>query len=192
MQSVLPLIEKWENFQQEKSRGGMYEFASWLLASKKKASPSMQASGTIGILLTRLQKHLGAIVKPEIQKLGFTKEHEYSFLYQISRMNKPNKNQLARENMLELSTGRDIVNRLLQKGLVTESPDPEDGRAMIIRLTAKGTAILKKSVKLLAHPFVDFAGDLSDKEQADLIRLLTKMEEYHDQKRGGKFLSSLD
>ena len=191
MISIIPLIEKWEAYTRDQADQDIYSFASWLLASRQQATLPSNRSAVIGVLLTKLQKYLGLIVKPEIRKLGLTKEHEYSFLYQISNMQKPNKNQLAKENLLELSTGRDIVNRLIKKGLITEKPDPSDGRAVLISITDKGSRLLKKSFKLLAIPFSDFTGDLSAKEQETLIQLLTKLEKYHSIKRGQTVLESL-
>jgi DNA-binding MarR family transcriptional regulator len=191
MKSIIPLIEHWENYSHDHADQDIYAFASWLLASRQRSALAGSKSATIGVLLTKLQKYLGLIVKPEIRKLGLAKEHEYSFLYQVSNMQKPNKNQLARENLLELSTGRDVVNRLVNKGLITEKPDPADGRAMLINITSKGSRLLKRSFKLLATPFSDFAGDLTVKEQETLVQLLTKMERYHAIKRGQPVLDSL-
>jgi DNA-binding MarR family transcriptional regulator len=191
MKSIIPLIEQWENYSHDQADQDIYAFASWLLASRQRAALAGSKSATIGVLLTKLQKYLGLIVKPEIKKLGLAKEHEYSFLYQVSNMQKPNKNQLARENLLELSTGRDVVNRLVNKGLITEKPDPADGRATLIIITNKGSRLLKRSFKLLATPFSDFAGDLTVKEQETLVQLLTKLERYHAIKRGQPVLDSL-
>ncbi len=116
--SVIPLLDKWEKFIEENPRSDMYDFADWLSAEKrlgkkaglvseneKEVSNAVQSA----ILITRLRCYLGIYVKPAVKALGLTKEHEYNFLYQISKMNRPNKNDLSKENMVEFSTGRDII-----------------------------------------------------------------------------------
>ncbi|MDP9041279.1 MAG: hypothetical protein M3N30_04810, partial [Bacteroidota bacterium] len=111
--SVIPLIEKWEVFSSENPQKDMYAFANWLLDSRteniqnKDGRPTDDRgnASTVAILITRLQKYLGLYIKPVISQLGFSREHEYNFLYQISRMDKPTKNNLSKENMVEFSTG---------------------------------------------------------------------------------------
>ncbi|MEJ0080385.1 MAG: winged helix DNA-binding protein [Puia sp.] len=98
-------------------------------------------------------------------------------------MNRPRKNDLSRENMVEFSTGRDIIKRLIQKNLIIEKPDPEDKRAMVLALTARGRKILDRSFELMSGSFSDFAGDLSAKEQTQLILLLTKLNRYQALKK---------
>ncbi len=195
--SIIPLIEKWEVFNKENKEKDINEFATWLL-NEKQASASVktttEARGShteIAILITRLQRYLGMSVNPHIRTLGFTKEHEYNFLYQVSRMNKPNKNDLSKENMMELSTGRDVIRRLKEKGLVEEKENPDDKRAMLISITPKGKRLLSKSFGMIAGSFTDFLGDLTTVEQRTLIELLTKLNRYHAIKNKKEILSYL-
>ncbi len=196
--SVIPLLENWENFNRENPQKDMYDFAQWLLASRQeqqkeflKPADTEDNAARVAVLITRLQKYLALYIKPIVQQLGFTKEHEYNFLYQISRMNRPKKNELSKENMVEFSTGRDIIKRLIQKKLITEKPDPEDKRAMLLGLTAKGRKILDRSFEIMAGAFVDFLGNLSAREQAQLIALLTKLNHYQALKNNRELLSYL-
>ncbi len=186
--SVVPLIAKWEAFYRLHKGKDIYDFASWLLSEKheqREASEKSIKKETRGnhtetaILITKLQRYLGICVSPHVKRLGFTKEHEYNFLYQISRMDKPSKNDLSKENMIELSTGRDIIKRLKMKELVEEKENPNDRRAMQVSLTAKGKKLLWKSFEIMAGSFKDFLGDLTEKEQGELIRILKKINNYH-------------
>jgi MarR family transcriptional regulator, lower aerobic nicotinate degradation pathway regulator len=186
--SVIPLIEKWETFNQLHKGKNMYDFAAWLLSEKQnrktalaknKETETRGKTTEVAILVTRLYRYLGISVGPQLKKLGFTKEHEYNFLYQVSRMDRPNKNDLSKENMMELSTGRDIIRRLKIKRLVEEKEDPNDRRAMLISLTSKGKKLLTKSFSMMAESFKDFLGDLTTTEQEELVWLLTKLNHYH-------------
>jgi DNA-binding MarR family transcriptional regulator len=186
--SIVPLIEKWETFNKAHTEKGMYEFAAWLLAEKQQLEVSSGDSSAketrgntteVAILVTRLYRYLGLCAGPQVKKLGFTKEHEYNFLYQVSKMNRPNKNDLSKENMMELSTGRDIIRRLKVKGLVEEKKDPHDRRAMLITITPKGKGLLKKSFTMMAESFMDFLGPLTVTEQERLIGLLKALNHYH-------------
>jgi len=196
--SVISLLENWEDFSRENPKKDIYAFAQWLLASRgeeegtsKPVSDYGENSSRVAILITRLQKYLALHVKPFVRELGFTREHEYNFLYQISKMTKPSKNQLSKENMVEFSTGRDIIKRLTGKNLIAEKRDPEDGRASQLVLTSKGRKILDKSFELMSDSFKDFLGDLSVKEQQQLIILLSRLNRYHAIKNNREMLSYL-
>jgi DNA-binding MarR family transcriptional regulator len=199
MTSVVPLLEKWEIFNRENSQKDMYDFAKWLLMSrddtqKDQAKPvhqSHERAAQVAIQITRMQKYLALYVKPVVRQLGFTKEHEYNFLYQVSKMNKPNKNDLSKENMVEFSTGRDIIKRLILKNLIVEKADPDDARATLLALTPKGRRLIDKSFELLAGSFVDFLGDLSAREQIQLSGLLNKIVHFHAGKNNKELLSYL-
>jgi DNA-binding MarR family transcriptional regulator len=198
--SVIPLLDQWEKFIEENPRSDMYDFANWLLAGKRfgeKTQPVSQNEKDISnavqsaILITRLRGYLGMYVKPAVKALGLTKEHEYNFLYQISKMDRPNKNDLSKENMVEFSTGRDILRRLILKNLVTEKTDPDDKRATRLQLTPKGKKTLEKSFGMIAETFTDFLGDLTKKEQENFVYLLTKLNKYQAQKNNREILSYL-
>src|ERR1700682_536697 len=198
--SAIPLLEKWETFSSENPQKDIYAFAGWLLASKQEdtqnkdrgASAEDQGNASkVAVLITRLQKYLGLYIKPAISQLGFNREHEYNFLYQVSRMDKPTKNNLSKENMVEFSTGRDVIRRLIDRKLVVEKPDPADKRAMLLTLTSLGKKTLEKSYELMSGSFTDYLGDMSMKEQSQMIALLTKMINYHTQKNNKAILSYL-
>ena len=198
--SAIPLIERWEKFSEENPQNDIYAFAHWLLAAKQgqlketQSRPSEPAAGSavqVAVLITSLRNYLGMYVKPYVKELGFTKEHEYNFLYQVSKMHKPNKNDLSKENMVEFSTGREIIRRLKAKGLISEKTDPGDKRSAQLSLTAKGKKILEKSFGLIAGSFTDFLGDLTEKEQQQLITLLTKLNKYQALKNNKEILSYL-
>ena len=198
--SVIPLLDQWEKFIEENPQKDIYAFANWLLAAKQdqnKENRSPESDEVVenavqaAILITRLQRYLGMYVKPTIKALGFTREHEYNFLYQVSKMNNPNKNDLSKENMVEFSTGRDIIRRLIVKNLVSEKVDPDDKRAAQLHLTGKGKKILEKSFGMIAETFTDFLGGLTTKEQVQLIILLTKLNKYQALKNNREILSYL-
>ena len=197
--SAIPLLENWEKFNRENPQKDMYDFAQWLLVSRREQQkdfpkPSLKNedhAARVGVLITRLQKYLTLYVKPTVKQLGFTREHEYNFLYQVSKMTKPNKNDLSKENMVEFSTGRDIIRRLIRKKLIMEKSDPEDKRAMLLVLTAKGRKILDRSFELMSESFADFLGDLSAREQVQLIALLTKLNHFQAIKNNRELLAYL-
>jgi len=191
---------KMGNLSNENPKKDMYAFANWLLAGQQEDVQNKEGhfdendrgnATRVAILITRLQKYLGLYIKPAINRLGFSREHEYNFLYQVSRMDKPTKNSLSKENMVEFSTGRDVIRRLIDRKLLLEKPDPDDKRAMLLTLTSLGKKTLEKSYEQISESFTDFLGDLNSKEQSQLISLLGKMNGYQAKKNNKDILSYL-
>jgi DNA-binding MarR family transcriptional regulator len=198
-ESVIPLIEQWEKFKKQKPNGNLEDFAQWVLASKKirkKPDPFLKNGSAgnpelVAVLITRLQRWLAGAVRPAIRELGFTKDHEYHFLYQIWKGGETNKNDLSKQNGVEFSTGRDIIKRLVARKLVSEKQDQDDKRASQVKLTPKGIKIIEKSFEKLVNPFSDYLGDLKVTEQTQLITILSRLNDYHEKKNQRSTDSSL-
>jgi DNA-binding MarR family transcriptional regulator len=70
----------------------------------------------------------------------------------------------------------DVVDRLEARGLVARTPDPDDRRAMNVRLTRPGEATLAEVDAARREGAVDFFGGLSDRERATLAAILAKLD----------------
>jgi len=86
----------------------------------------------------------------------------------------PNLDQrtLGRRISLDRSTMAEVVARLCERGLTSSERDPRDGRRKTITLSAKGVRQVQQLIprtRALTDRFVD------EKQQADLLRLLTEV-----------------
>jgi len=76
---------------------------------------------------------------------------------------------------LDRSTMADVVARLTRRGLITWGRDPNDGRRKTIRLTAKGEKLLQELIPRSHRMTARLVRALAADEQAELLRLLTKV-----------------
>jgi DNA-binding MarR family transcriptional regulator len=65
------------------------------------------------------------------------------------------------------------VDRLEQDGMVVRTAHPNDGRAIIVRVTDAGRALVDRATTLLNEEFFSAPG-LSEDDVADLVRILAK------------------
>lgn len=80
--------------------------------------------------------------------------------------------ELGEVAALDPSTAGDVMQRLERRGLVQRL---EQGQRRICDLTAAGTALLEQVTPLVADAQRRVLGDLTAREQAQLLRLLSKM-----------------
>lgn len=67
------------------------------------------------------------------------------------------------------------VHRMLRDGYLTRSPDPDDGRQALLRITPTGRALHKTIVSNFVEREAALLGVLSRAERQTLDQLLTKL-----------------
>lgn len=73
---------------------------------------------------------------------------------------------------------------LVNRGLLKQTQDPEDGRGRLLRLTRKGTAVHASMIPLACELEDQLAGAMSRTEWGALLKALDKLSS-HAQERGG-------
>jgi len=73
----------------------------------------------------------------------------------------------------------DVVELLVARGFLARTPDPHDGRATVVSLTAAGEAVLRRMESQRRRIATEVAAPLDDAEIAQLHRLLAKLIDGH-------------
>jgi DNA-binding MarR family transcriptional regulator len=108
----------------------------------------------------RIEKEFGVSI-PQLLTLQFLDTQE-DF--------KATSTQIKNHLELNASTVTGIINRLLSKGLIVKTPNPNDGRGYFIVLTAKGSHLLKKSPVTLQETVSKKIESLSSEETDTLYK----------------------
>ncbi|MCX7173020.1 MAG: MarR family transcriptional regulator [Proteobacteria bacterium] len=83
--------------------------------------------------------------------------------------------ELAKATHLDRSTVVSVIDNLERRVLVERRAAASDRRSNSLHLTAEGKTLLKKLKKLVAEHEQRIKGNLSEAEQATLIRLMRKI-----------------
>ncbi len=141
--------------------------------------PCSSARGVLGMLLGKLNRYADIYIKKALHGLPMNSIDEAIYLEIIARGNMPRKSYVIHEALSEFPSGIDIIKRLVKYGLVEELPDPEDRRSKRLRLTPEGEAMMFDIRERLARATQLAFGTLSEREMAELIPLLFRLEQYH-------------
>jgi DNA-binding MarR family transcriptional regulator len=197
MGQLVALMEAWEQYQETAPKGNLEGFRQWL--NKKHQRPevpaqdvfraddsgfnkfdegkraSMQASYLIG----KLYQYLLIYTKPLMKKWGLHSMDDFGYLATVQWHGTISKSRACQAMLQEITTGTDIIKRLIRLGYLKELIDKADRRQRILRLTAKGEKALSAlQVDFLSLP--DVLGELDSNSRSTLVTWLMSLDAYHD------------
>lgn len=191
---VIGLIKIYEKESVHHSQDG-YLFAQWMSEHYQKnadqpisepewegKSNGRSADSVINTSLVHLYRYAKLNAKAAIANTSFSTPDEFIYLISLVSFGSMSKTALVKLNVHEKSAGMQIVNRLINNGLVEQAALDSDKRNRMIHLTSKGTQLLNESMQNIKKASSDVTEPLSYLEKMDLIRLLTKLESFHEAK----------
>ena len=89
--------------------------------------------------------------------------------------------ELSRRMMVTSGNITGITDQLQQELLVERVPDPADGRAHSVRLTAAGKRTFRKMAKVHEVWVAELLGGISSNEKEKLIQLLSRLKQHLNQ-----------
>jgi DNA-binding MarR family transcriptional regulator len=135
-------------------------------------------NGRLVILLRRIGKFHIAYSNKALEGTGLDQMEEFGILVTIYNQKNPIKSEAIYNNIMELSSGSNMLIRMKKRGLVNEYSDDQDKRVKRLKLTAKGEAVLmhaKDLVLKVAHMMVN---ELTDEDKRLCIQLLSPVDRH--------------
>lgn len=128
--------------------------------------------GALAVLsrVSRLGRHLDLARRAVFAEHGL-EAFEFDVLTALRRSGTPyelSPGELLGQTLVSSGTTTNRIDRLQRRGLVRRRPDPRDGRAVRVRLTATGQAIVDAAFGDLLDRERALLGELSAHRQAEL------------------------
>jgi DNA-binding MarR family transcriptional regulator len=76
---------------------------------------------------------------------------------------------------MDVATIKGVIDRLTARGLTETSPDPEDGRRLLVSLTRAGQQLAEKAAPAALAITRETLAPLDAKERETLMELLSKL-----------------
>ena len=121
-------------------------------------------------LLTRLHRELAAAGFPDVRPA-------HGCVFQYTEPDGSRLTDLAQRAGLTKPTVLAAVDDLERLGYVERVPDPEDRRAKLVQLTARGAAAAAEGARIIAGIETDWAGRLGPRRSGALRRALEDLHE---------------
>lgn len=204
--SVVPLVKLWERYIQEcwaaATPPDLTHFAGWMLRQPLPglAGGLLPETGTealdgektgdrqyqklrlldkIGMLIWRISRFMRMSFKQHFEEHPLQSIDEFSLLAGAHYMQQPTKTQLFQHDLLETTTGIQMLARLTKQGLTEETTDLADRRQKRVTLTADGQTVYEQAAVQMDRISDDLFAILSNEELEQLESLLMRLNQYH-------------
>lgn len=134
----------------------------------------------VSILVSLIFRYAKNYIKKALKDSRINSADEFSFMITLLTYDSLSKQELINLQVMEKTSGIEIINRLIKKGFIVQFDDDVDKRSKRIKMTPTGRqeviAILPQ-MKLVSKIVL---GRLTKEEQHMLVYLLKKLDHFHN------------
>ncbi|GAA4153436.1 hypothetical protein GCM10022217_09200 [Chryseobacterium ginsenosidimutans] len=134
----------------------------------------------ISTSLVHLNRYAKSYSKSAIFESGFATQEDFIYLINLKAFGAMTKMELIKKNVHEKPVGMLIINRLIKLGWIEQADSETDKRTKVINITNSGIISLENQMQKIRTATNIVAGDLSYSEKMELIRILDKLEKFHN------------
>jgi len=132
----------------------------------------------IGILIGRLAKYARLYAKRSLNALQLNLD-EFTFLASIFHLVEPKKSDIIHLNLMEPTSGTEILRRLINLNYIKEYLNKDDKRSKLVKITPKGQKVILKAFSLMGNVGTLVSANLSEKQKKEVIAIMTYLNEFH-------------
>src|SRR5437899_12450581 len=127
----------------------------------------------IGFILRQVWQRHATIFSREIG-INLTPT-QWAALAKLTETGPCSQNQLGRLTAMDVATIKGVIDRRTARGLTETSPDPEDGRRLLVSLTRAGQQLAETAAPNALASTQEPLAPLDAKERETLVALLDKL-----------------
>lgn len=188
------LLDLVQAFESDQSNARQYPpsiagFRSWLCDQEHEVTRTTvtyenqdkgrSPESVVNTLLVHLNRYAKTYSKAAIHDSPFSTQDEFSYLITLQAFGAMGKMELIKKNIQDKPTGMQIINRLIDRGWVSQKDSPTDKRSRIIAITKKGAQTLLRQMDQIRLASRIVTGNLTHNEKNQLIQLLSKLDAFH-------------
>ena len=133
----------------------------------------------ISILIVLMYHYAKGYIKKALRESYLQTPDEFSFLITLMTYDSLSKSELITKQVMEKTSGSEIIRRLINRGMVVESADENDKRSIRVSITKSGREEVISILPLMSKVTKIVVGNLSTEEINTLSYLLKKLDYFH-------------
>ena len=127
----------------------------------------------VGYILRQASQRHASIFSSRIPEALTTTQ--FATLVRLQEVGPCSQNKLGRLTAMDAATVKGVTDRLIQRGLVAATLDPEDGRRRMLTLTSDGVGVVARAIPAGIDISAETLEPLSAEEREQFLKLLKKL-----------------
>lgn len=149
-------------------------------AEKHIQSIRQESNSDISILITLMFRYAKGYIKKALHNSPIQTADEFAFLITLMTHDSLTKTELINKQVMEKTSGVEVIKRLLSQQMVREFADENDKRSVRVAITPKGRKELAMVLPEMAKVSKIVVGNLTQAEINTLSYLLKKLDFFHN------------
>lgn len=134
----------------------------------------------VSILVSLLYRYAKMYSRKAMKESGLKSVDEFALLITLMTHDTISKQELIKEQVLEKTSGIEIVNRLIRQGFVDQFDGDKDRRSKLLRITPQGRNEILQILPRMNQVSKIVVGNLTQTEQNLLTFLMRKLDHFHN------------
>ena len=134
----------------------------------------------ISILIVLMNRYAKWYIKKVLKSSNLHSPDEFSFLITLMTYDSLSKSELITKQVMEKTSGSEVIRRLIKRGLIVESTDENDKRSIRVSITRSGREEVLRLLPQMSKVTRMVVGNLSTEEINTLSYLLKKLDYFHN------------
>jgi DNA-binding MarR family transcriptional regulator len=134
----------------------------------------------ISILIVLMNHYAKWYIKKVLRDSLLQTPDEFSFLITLMTYNNLRKSELITKQVMEKTSGSEVIRRLIKRGMITETADQNDKRSIRVTITKSGRDEILKILPFMSKVTKIVVGNLNAEEINTLSYLLKKLDYFHN------------
>jgi MarR family transcriptional regulator, lower aerobic nicotinate degradation pathway regulator len=181
---AIKILEQLEQFKASQNGRELTEldFATWIINnnSTKDKPENPHQDGLIGMNLGFIHNYMMFYSRKLFKNSAIYSIYDYGILMSLFPDKSLKKIDVLKQNILEKSSGNEILKRLLKQGLLIETENEFDKRSKLVSISENGFNEINKIAKQINDLSATVVGNLEPNEKQFLLSILTKLHLYHN------------
>ncbi len=134
----------------------------------------------ISILIVLMYRYAKGYIKKALLESYLQTPDEFSFLITLMTYDSLRKSELITKQVMEKTSGTEVIRRLIKNGMIVETADQNDKRSIRVSITKSGREEILKILPIMSKVSKIVVGNLSNEEINTLSYLLKKLDYFHN------------
>jgi DNA-binding MarR family transcriptional regulator len=134
----------------------------------------------ISILIVLMYHYAKRYIKKALRESILQTPDEFSFLITLLTYDNLTKSELITKQVMEKTSGSEVIRRLIKRGLIVEYTDDKDKRTVRVSVTKTGKEEILRILPIMGRVSEIVVGNLRQDEINTLSYLLKKLDYFHN------------